>query len=145
MPPVRRNALVELLWKAHRFIYRLSGGRMGARLMQWRVILLTTTGRKTGEPRQVSLNALLDGKRTVVIASNAGEPQHPQWFLNLRANPSAIVQHGRERFRAISREAEGEERERLWRRIVEVDRSYAEYQRRTTRRIALVILEPGSQ
>jgi hypothetical protein len=125
IPAVRRNPLVLLAWRLHRWLYRLSAGRLGALLLGWPVILLTTTGRKSGRPRTVALHALLDGDRYIVAASNAGEPRHPEWYLNLRADRLATVQHG------------------LWTQITSRDRSYAEYQSRTDREIPVVILEPS--
>jgi deazaflavin-dependent oxidoreductase (nitroreductase family) len=83
-----------------------------------------------------------DGESFVVIGSHAGEPTHPAWFLNLQANPDVEVQVGSRTRPMRAREAEGEERDRLWRRIVETDHAYQEYQERVTRRIPVVVLEP---
>jgi len=82
-------------------------------MMGMPVLLLTTTGRKTGEPRTSPLMYFPEGDACVVIASNAGKPQHPAWWLNLRADPRAAVQRGREVARVRAREAAGEERARL--------------------------------
>lgn len=78
----------------------------------------------------------------VVIASHAGEPRNPHWYLNLKANPAAAAQVGQDRIRVVARDAAGEERDRLWAKAVELDPTYAEYQRRTERQIPVVILEP---
>lgn len=142
MPPVRRNKVVAFAWRAHRWIYQVSGGRIWRRNAGMPILLLTTTGRKSGEPRPVALQHLKDGDDFVVIASYAGEPKHPAWFLNLQAHPDATVQVGKQVTRVRAREAEGEEREQLWRRIVEADDAYDVYRGRAERRIPVVLLEP---
>jgi deazaflavin-dependent oxidoreductase (nitroreductase family) len=104
-------------------------------------LLLTTRGRKSGEPRQVGLTYLTDADRWVVVASNAGEDFHPAWWLNLLAEPKAAVAVGGETIPVIARELEEPERSSLLSRFVsEIDASYAEYQRRTTRRLPVVAL-----
>jgi len=139
---VRRNKLTEVIWSLHRFLYRVSGGRIGGRVVGLPVLMLTTTGRKSGEPRTSVLTYLPKGRAAVVFASNAGEPRHPAWWLNLVADPRATVQIGREVVPMIAREADGEERTRLWDEIVRAYDGYAEYEKRTTRRIPVVVLEP---
>ena len=130
-------------WSAiHEFWYRLSGGLIGGRFGRIRMLLLTTTGRKSGRPRTTPLLYLEDGGNLVVIASNGGHPNHPAWWLNLMSDPHATVQVGRERRAVTAEEAEGEERERLWRAVVEVNRGYEGYQRSTSRRIPVVLLRP---
>lgn len=143
MPAVRRTKAMELFWKAHRFLYRVSGGRIGGRVVGMPVLMLTTTGRKSGEPRTNVLTYLPKGRASVVFASNAGEPRHPAWWLNLAADPHATVQRGREQTPVVAREAEGEERARLWDEVVRTEAGYAEYEKRTTRRIPVVVLEPA--
>lgn len=140
---VRRNKLTEVIWSLHRFLYRASGGRIGGRVVGLPVLMLTTTGRKSGAPRTSVLTYLPKGRAAVVFASNAGEPRHPAWWLNLVADPRATVQIGREVVPMIAREADGEERTRLWDEIVRAYDGYAEYEKRTTRRIPVVVLEPG--
>ena len=78
----------------------------------------------------------------VVVASYAGDPRNPSWYLNLKANPKAVVQIGPKSLEVLAREAIGEEREMLWSQAVELDPSYAEYQLRTERKIPVVILDP---
>lgn len=108
------------------------------------VLRLTTTGRKSGEPRSVTLMYLDDGGTPVVIASNAGEPRHPSWYLNLREHPEARVMTRAGERRVRARTAEGEERARLWRRLLEQNGDYGTYAERAGgREIPLVILEPA--
>ena len=137
------SPLMIKTWSAmHEFWYRLSGGLIGGRFGRVRMLLLTTTGRKSGRPRTTPLLYLEDDGNLVVIASNGGNPNHPAWWLNLKANTRAEVQVGRERRAVTAEEAEGEERERLWRAVVEINRGYEGYQRSTSRRIPVVLLRP---
>jgi deazaflavin-dependent oxidoreductase (nitroreductase family) len=138
----RRSRVVELFWKIHPHLYRWTGGRIGGAMMNLPVLLLTTKGRRTGEPRTKALMYLPQGERYVVIASYLGEPRHPDWWLNLRADPQAWVQVGGRRLRVAAREADGEERARLWQEVVGRQADYAEYQKRTSRRIPVVVMEP---
>jgi deazaflavin-dependent oxidoreductase (nitroreductase family) len=107
------------------------------------VLLLTTTGRKTGHKRTRALMYLPRGSDFVVIASYLGEPRHPSWWLNLEAQPEAEVQVGSLSTPVRAREAQGDEREELWRAVVQKSPDYDEYQSRTTRRIPVVVLEPN--
>src|SRR3972149_319910 len=123
-------------WSAmHEFWYRLSGGITGGRFGRIRMLLLTTTGRKSGRRRTTPLLYLEDGDRLVGIASNGGNPTPPAWWLTLKSDPRAEVQVGRERRAVTAEEAEGEERQRLWRAVVDVNRGYEGDQRGTSRRI----------
>ena len=142
MPAVRRNKLTEAFWVLHRWLFRVSGGRIGGKILQFPVLLLTTTGRKTGEPRTNALTYVPHGDACVVVASNAGEPRHPAWWLNLAADPHAEIQRGGSTTRVVAREAEGDERTRFWDEFVRRESGYATYAQRTTRRIPVVVLEP---
>ena len=128
-------------WRLHRWLYRLSGGRIGTRVGPWSALLLVTRGRKSGERRTVGLNYLTDDGRLVVVGSYAGEDRHPAWWLNLLADPRAEVQVGAARYSVTARELEGPDRDRMWARVVDTDPSYAAYEDRTTRRIPVVVLE----
>lgn len=106
-------------------------------------LLLTTTGRKSGEPRALPLIYGEAGEAVVVIASKGGMPTHPLWYRNLEANPECEVQVGRRSFRARARTALGEERERLWKQMAEIYPPYTEYQERAGARvIPVVVLDP---
>lgn len=145
MAAVRKNKAIELFWKVHRFLYRVSGGRIGGRAVGMPVLLLTTKGRKSGEPRSNVLTYLPKGDAFVVYASYAGEPKHPAWWLNLAAEPHATVQRGQETLAVVAREAQGQERADLWAEVLRVSPGYAEYEKRTTRRIPVVVLEPSGR
>jgi F420H(2)-dependent quinone reductase len=123
-------------------LYRLSGGRIGGRINRAPVLLLTTTGRKSGQQRTAPVVYLADGKNLVVIGSNAGHSRTPAWSLNLKANPDADVEVGRERRPVRARVAEAEERATLWRKHNEQYSGFDEYEARSDRDIALFVLEP---
>jgi F420H(2)-dependent quinone reductase len=142
MPAVRRTRFMEILWRLHRFVYRVSGGRVGRAFGGAPVLLLTTTGRRSGEARPVTLTYFEDGDRFVVVGSNAGEDRHPAWWLNLREHPDATVQIGGNITRVRAMEAVGEERERLWAQLIRRDPAYEEYRLRTDRQIPVVLLQP---
>lgn len=133
---------MEAIWRVHRWLYQASGGRLGGTMMGMPVLLLRTTGRKSGEVRTSPLMYLPYGKACVVIASNAGEPKHPGWWHNLKADPRAEIQRGGKVVRVVAREAVGEERTRLWADLLRAEKSYAEYEARTTRTIPVVVLDP---
>jgi deazaflavin-dependent oxidoreductase (nitroreductase family) len=105
------------------------------------VLLLTTTGRKSGQKHTTPLIYQLDGDDPVIVASKGGAPDHPGWYLNLTKDPEVEVQIKGEKFRARARAAGGEERERLWRLMNEIWPHYEEYQTKTGRQIPVVVLE----
>lgn len=122
--------------------YRETGGEVGH---VWKrgatTLLLTTTGRKSGERRTTPLIYVQDGDRYVIIASQGGAPVHPSWYLNLTADPNVEVQVRDDVFRARARTATGEERERLWTLAAQQWPDYDAYQTKTDREIPVVVLE----
>jgi deazaflavin-dependent oxidoreductase (nitroreductase family) len=122
--------------------YRETGGEVGHIWKRGaKTLLLTTTGRKSGEQRTSALIYEADGDRYVIVASKGGAPEHPAWYLNLSANPDVEVQVKDDVFQARARTAEGEERERLWRLVTVQWPDYDEYVKRTDREIPVVVLE----
>ena len=119
--------------------FRANGGKVGDGRIPH--ILLTTTGAKSGLTRVNPLNYSTDGDRIIVIASKGGAPAHPDWYHNLVANPEVIVEVGTERFPARATVAAGEERERLFNAQAAQMPYFAEYQRKATRQIPVIILE----
>lgn len=105
-------------------------------------VLLGCTGARSGLAREIPLLSTPVGNLFVLIASKAGAPAHPAWYLNLKANPDCTLTVGGRVVRCVAREAEGEERERLWRAAVENYAGYADYQLRTERRIPVMVLTP---
>jgi deazaflavin-dependent oxidoreductase (nitroreductase family) len=138
------DTFVQVMSRANIALYRSTGGRVAGRVGKAPILLLTTTGRRSGAARTTPLLFLRDGDRIAVVASYGGRPSHPSWYLNLRASPAVEVQVGRERFAATARTATLEEREQLWPRLVDMYGSYAAYERRTTREIPVVLLEPAA-
>ena len=129
---------------AHRALLRLTGGRLGSRLGTMPVIELTTRGRRTGAERQTLLTvAARDGNTLVIVASRGGDDAHPAWYLNLVDEPAVRVgTPGKDARPMVARVADDAERERWWPEVVRAYAGYGAYQRRTERRIPLVILEP---
>jgi deazaflavin-dependent oxidoreductase (nitroreductase family) len=126
--------------KVHSLLYRLSGGRFGARMGWIDVALVEVVGRKSGKLRTVPIACYPHRDSVVVSASNSGMERHPAWYLNMKANPEVMVQLGRERFAAMAEEVPDEEREALWEEIVKINKHQGEYLSNTERRIPLVYL-----
>jgi deazaflavin-dependent oxidoreductase (nitroreductase family) len=127
----------------HEAVFRLSSGRIGNRGFGMPVLILTTTGRKSGKQRTTMLTSpVQDGDSVVLVASYGGDDRHPTWFLNLRDNPDVkITMEGRTR-RMRARVATPDEKAELWPRVVAAYSGYGQYQTRTDRDIPLVICEP---
>lgn len=128
--------------KLHASLFRATNGRVGGRMVGSPVLLLVTTGRRSGLRRTTPLLYLEDENRQVIVASNGGAAKHPVWWLNLQANPEATVEVGGRKTRVRAIETQGEEKVRLWKKLVEMYPSYESYQRRTDREIPVALLEP---
>ncbi len=144
MRPLVVRLATHYLGTLHRVLYRASGGRIGSRIWGLPIVLLTTTGRVSGRPRTVPLCALRQGESFVVIASYGGLDQSPSWWLNLQREPRATVQVGRTTQTVVAREAQDCERARLWAEATRIAPGYLGYERRTSRRIPVVLLEPAT-
>jgi deazaflavin-dependent oxidoreductase (nitroreductase family) len=123
------------------WLYRRSGGKVGGTMFGAPVLLLTTIGRKSGRSWTVPLMYQTDGDRWVIIASNGGSARHPAWWFNLRSQPDASIQVGRQTYLVTAVETAGEERERLWRQMADMYKGYDGYARKTTRQIPVVVLQ----
>ncbi len=123
-------------------LYRASGGRIGGRVNRAPVLLLTTTGRKSGQKRTAPIVYLRDGENVVVINTNAGNARVPAWSLNLESNPEAEVEVGRRRYPVRARIAEGEERTDLWHKHNEQYAGFDDYQTKLDREASVIVLEP---
>lgn len=121
--------------------FRATAGNIGGMFAGAPVLLLTTTGAKSGEPRTTPLLHTRDGDRYVLLASKAGAPTNPAWYHNLLANPRATVELGNETFTAVSAVVEGEERDRLFANQAAQLPMFAGYQQQTSRRIPVVVLK----
>jgi deazaflavin-dependent oxidoreductase (nitroreductase family) len=134
------NPLFKLFVKGHVWLYRSSDGKRGAKMGGLPVLLLTTRGRKSGAQRTVPVVPFKDTGETYVIASMGGQPQHPAWFFNLKANPEVEVQLGSDRWHARAEELSPERRNDVWPRIVAAMPNFGEYQKKTSRVIPVVRL-----
>jgi F420H(2)-dependent quinone reductase len=143
----RPRRLATTATRLHARLLRLTHGRLGSRNLiapRQRVLALTTEGRKSGAQRSTAVGYIADGDDVVLVASNAGLDRPPAWWINLRENPEAEIDVRGERRAVRAREATNEERERLWPRVLESFRGFADYDAYTRRDIPLVVLERRS-
>jgi deazaflavin-dependent oxidoreductase (nitroreductase family) len=143
-----RSQLKDAMGRAfnvfHRTVFERSNGRLMGNLIGMPVVLLETTGRKTGKKRQSMLTSPLelDDERFVLVASWGGDDRHPKWFLNLQANPEVRVTMNGQKRQMRAREATREERAEMWPKVTSKFKNYGGYQTKTDREIPLVIVEP---
>lgn len=135
-----RRVAMKVAGTIHRWLYRRSGGKVGGSAGGMPILLLTTTGRKTGRARTWPLGYVTDGERLVVVASALGQADHPAWYLNLRADPCVTVRRGAATRVMVAETAGGSERARLWSRLVREYPYFADHQRKTSREIPVVIV-----
>jgi deazaflavin-dependent oxidoreductase (nitroreductase family) len=137
---------IRAFWNVHRRVVRATRGRRGlwpARPDKWGALRLTTKGRRSGEPRSVIIGYYEDGPNLVSMAMNGWGAPEPAWWLNLQADPQAVVElAGETRREVIARAAADDERERLWQRWRELDKNLDSYAARRPRETAVVVLEP---
>jgi len=129
----------ELFGAEHVRVYRETEGERGYHWRGTTILLLTTEGRTSGEPRTTPLIYRTDGDRWVVVASKGGAPEHPGWYQNLLANPEATIEVKAEEILVRATTATGEERSRLWALMAEVWPAYDDYQKKTDREIPVVV------
>jgi deazaflavin-dependent oxidoreductase (nitroreductase family) len=137
------TTIIKMMSRANTWLYKKTDGNVGGKFLQGApVALLTTIGRKTGEPRVSPLLFLREGTRVVLVASKGGSATHPMWYLNLKANPKVSVQIKDEMLHLSARDATEEERARYWPKLVEMYSSFDDYQSWTDRVIPIVICDP---
>jgi deazaflavin-dependent oxidoreductase (nitroreductase family) len=129
----------DLFGAEHVRVYRETKGEHGYHWRGTTILLLTTTGRESGEPRTTPLIHRTDGDRWVVVASKGGAPEHPSWYENLLADPDATIEVRAEKIPVRATTASGEERSRLWSLMTEVWPAYDEYTQKTDREIPVVV------
>jgi deazaflavin-dependent oxidoreductase (nitroreductase family) len=129
----------DLFGAEHVRVYRETKGERGYRWRGTTILLLTTRGRTSGEPRTTPLIHRTDGDRWVVVASKGGAPEHPSWYQNLLADPEATIEVKAEEISVRATTATGEERARLWSLMAEVWPAYDDYQKKTDREIPVVV------
>jgi deazaflavin-dependent oxidoreductase (nitroreductase family) len=135
--------LLKYFGRAHIWIYQRTNGWLGARLLWFPAALITTTGRKSGEPRITAALYLRDGDRVVLPASFFGRGKHPMWYRNLKENPEVHVQLRGKHLDLVARDADKDERARYWPRLTRIYPPYRGYRKATDRVIPLVVCEPG--
>ncbi len=146
-----KDALFRVATGLHMSLYRRSGGKIAGRFAKQPMMLLTTTGRRSGQPRVTPLLCIRDGdppgsggvprERYLAVASFGGDDRDPQWFKNLQANPEATIELGGETIPVRATVATAEEKKALWPKVLAAYKGYASYQRKTERDIPVVILE----
>jgi len=120
--------------------FRMNRNQVSGPLEGRSLLLLTTTGAKSGKRHTTPMMYIPDGERLLVVASNAGAPTHPNWYRNLVAHPPVMVEIGSETFDATAVVVEGEERQQLWTRIVELYPFFADHQAKIPRQIPVIVL-----
>ena len=138
-------SFVTFVDKANQWFYHVTDGRFGGQLLKYSMLLLQTSGRKSGQPRTHTLLYLRDGEDLIIIASNNGQDHYPGWYWNLLNNPHAIVQTGRRHYGVNARLVEGEEYERLWKKFLAANSLYADHRKRTTRHFPIFRLKPAER
>jgi len=134
--------IINLGTRVDRWLIKFSDGRFNS-TFAWPCLLLTTVGAKSGRSRTVALVYITDGDNLVLIASKGGNLRHPSWYLNLKANPEVEVFINGKVHNYIASDAEGDERDRLWRKALELYSGYGKYQKRAgDREIPVVVLRP---
>ena len=136
------SGLWKVLSAVHTRLYRLTRGRIGHRAAGLASLLLTTTGRRSGQPRTVALTYVPAGRDYVVVASNGGSDRPPAWWLNLQTRPEAIVEVGPDTVPIVAHAADAAERQRLWPLLTAANPFYTRYEELTARAIPVVILRP---
>ncbi|MBB3749406.1 deazaflavin-dependent oxidoreductase (nitroreductase family) [Mycolicibacterium sp. BK634] len=144
--PIRNSVFLKKAMKAfaraHIAVYRRTNGKWGAKLLWFPAALVTTTGRKSGEPRITATLYVQDGERVVLPASYGGRSSNPAWYLNLKADPKVRIQV-RDNVRDMTaRDATDDERRLYWRKLTRIYPPYKGYQEAADRRIPLVVCEP---
>ena len=140
---VPKDAIAKVVTRFHQLVFDLSKGKVTGKAMGMPVLKLTTVGRKSGEPRSTMLTSpLLEGDNVILVASYGGDDRDPQWYSNIVANPEVEVVMNGSDTKMRARVAEGDERTRLWEALTADHDNYAGYQRKTSRQIPVVVLEP---
>jgi F420H(2)-dependent quinone reductase len=134
--------LFKLFLAFHVGLYRLSGGKLGGRMRGFNVLLLTTTGRKSGKVHTVPLGLFEWQGDYLIVASNSGAPIHPAWYYNLKSHPQVTVQVLDKVMPVTAEVLTGEARAQAWQQVITRAPSYANYEKQTSREIPLVLLRP---
>lgn len=134
--------LFKLFMALHVSMYRLTGGKLGGNMGGFRILLLTTTGRKSGRTYTTPLGCFEYKDGYMIVASNAGQPTHPGWYHNLTSNPRVTVQVLDKVLSVTAEVLSGDARTQAWQQVTATAPNYAAYEKKTTREIPLVLLHP---
>lgn len=134
--------LIKYFARGHIWTYRATDGLLGSRLLWFPAALLTTTGRKSGQPRTTPTLYLRDGQRVILPASFGGRDSDPLWYRNVKTDPKVHVQIGRDKLDLVARDATDDERRRYWPRLTRIYPPYKNYREAADRAIPLVVCEP---
>ena len=137
------KSLLKLFMALHVGLYQLSGGKLGGRMRGFNVLLLTTTGRKSGQARTAPLGYFDRQGGYVIAASNGGQPTHPAWYHNLRSNPQVTIQVLDRVIPVTAEVLAGDARAEAWQQVITAAPAYASYEKKTTREIPLILLHPS--
>lgn len=136
-----KDIFIKWFMKLNTFLLRISRGRLGSKLGKQQVLILNTTGRKSGEKRAIPI-AYFDYKGTyLIVASNWGKPNHANWYLNLKQDAHATLEIGGKTIAVLAHEAHGDEYEQVWGFVTTKYPPYLEYQKQTSRKIPLMVFE----
>lgn len=136
------KTIIQMWMAVHVFVYRLTGGKLGGK-MGGDVLLLDTVGRKSGKQRTNPLMFFRDGSAYVITASAGGAPANPGWYYNLLAHPLTTIQVMDRRIQVTVSEADQDECERLWAKLVSISPQFQGYETKTTRKIPMLLLKPN--
>jgi deazaflavin-dependent oxidoreductase (nitroreductase family) len=137
-----KDTFIKWFMSINSFLLRVSRGRIGSQLGTQTVLLLHTTGRKSGQDRAIPIAYFDYEGKYLIVASNWGKDNNADWYLNLKKQPRAMLEVKGKRIEVQSREAQGEEYDRLWKFATEKHPPYLDYQKMTTRRIPIMVFEP---
>ena len=142
MIPLMKNTFIKWFMEINAFLIRFTRGRVGSRLGTQTILLLQTTGRKSGQPREIPIAYFYHEGKYLIVASNWGRDRNADWYLNLKKQPRAVLTVNGKRIPVETHDAEGEEYDLLWKFATERHPPYLHYQEMTTRHIPIVVFQP---
>jgi deazaflavin-dependent oxidoreductase (nitroreductase family) len=137
-----KDILIKWFMRINAFFLRVTNGRLGGKLGTQTILLLETTGRNSGQPREIPIAYFFHQGKYLIVESNWGKDRHADWYLNLKKNPRALLTVTGRRIAVNAHDAEGEEYTRLWKFATEHHPPYLQYQKTTRRRIPIVVFQP---
>lgn len=136
-----KKFFIQAFMAFNTFLIRISGGRLGGSMGRQTVLILHTTGRKSGQPRAVPISYFRDGENFCIVGSNWGQEKNASWYFNLKDNPRAALEVNGEKISVLAHEAEGEEYARLWQIAIKRNPPYENYKKNVTRPIPIMVFK----